>query len=330
MWVFPAIPLFFYIGSELIAPKHKWYIIIIVLVLCLAFVLLLVFDTANSFVFIYPEKSGENIIHAYFVLGSPASILWIIILIFSTIIVVRGFLITAIKSPKAVKRKYLILSIGYSIWLSIGMIDCFISMGNALIIIRIIAVSPFWFWYLGLMPKKVDKPKKRLPSKAELELASYMLGKPKSVENNQEHVLIRKNLKKEILVFISYATKDAELFNIQETADLLTNYEEIENILYWQEDLEDNIFKYISDNLGKCDVMVLFCSDNALNSVPIEKEWTAADALYKPIIPVIFDVKHIPPLLKSRLGLEFDFYNKQKNIQDLYALILKKCTSLTE
>ena len=54
-------------------------------------------------------------------------------------------------------------------------------------------------------------------------------------------------------------------------------------------------------------------------------EWTAADALGKPIIPVFFDATHIPPILHSRLGFEFDFYDLKKNAINIYNLILKKC-----
>lgn len=132
------------------------------------------------------------------------------------------------------------------------------------------------------------------------------------------------NMEKDVLVFVSYATKDAELFKIKEIAEILTSYEKIEDVLYWQEDMADNIIKYMSDNLANCDVMLLFCSPNALKSIPIEKEWTSADIMNKPIIPVFVKPDHIPPLLKSRLGVEFDTFDLQKTINEIYSLILKK------
>jgi len=129
---------------------------------------------------------------------------------------------------------------------------------------------------------------------------------------------------KRFLVFVSYATKDAHSFKINEVAEILTSFPEIKNVLYWQEDMQDNIFKFMNDNLGKCDIMLLFCSENALNSTPVEKEWTAAEANGIPIIPIFFNIDHIPPLLKSRLGMEYDFNNMDKNIQELRSLIFKK------
>jgi len=128
----------------------------------------------------------------------------------------------------------------------------------------------------------------------------------------------------DFLVFVSYATKDAEIFKVRELSEALTKHEEITDVLYWQEHMKDNIIKYMNDNLGKCDVMLLFCSPNALLSEPVEKEWTAADFMGKPIIPIFNDPDHIPPLLKTRLGVKFDPFDFKKNTDEIYDLILKK------
>ena len=128
----------------------------------------------------------------------------------------------------------------------------------------------------------------------------------------------------EFLVFVSFATKDAEIFKIRELSKILSNRDKISDVLYWQEDMKDNIIKYMNDNLEKCDIVLLFCSPNALASEPVEKEWTAADIMGKPIIPIFTDPAHIPALLKTRLGIKFDPFNFQKNINETYNLILKK------
>ena len=44
----------------------------------------------------------------------------------------------------------------------------------------------------------------------------------------------------------------------------------------------------------------------------------------KTIIPVFINPDHIPPLLKSRLGIEFDERNLKRNAEKLHDLILKK------
>ncbi len=124
---------------------------------------------------------------------------------------------------------------------------------------------------------------------------------------------------------MSYATTDAETFHIKELSKRLKTYEEIKEVLYWQEHMTDNIMLFMSNNLGKCDVMLLFCSENALSSDAVDKEWTAADMMSKPIIPVFLKSDYIPPLLKSRLGLEFDLMDFEKNVVKLHNMILKKC-----
>jgi hypothetical protein len=142
--------------------------------------------------------------------------------------------------------------------------------------------------------------------------------------SNESTGEIRASIPHDMLVFVSYATKDAKLFKIREIAETLTSYNEIKDVLYWQEDMKDNIIEYMDRNLGKCDVMLLFCSPNALKSIPVKKEWTAADSMNIPIIPVFIKAKYIPPLLSSRLGIEFDPFDLQNSIEEIYNLIMKK------
>ena len=126
------------------------------------------------------------------------------------------------------------------------------------------------------------------------------------------------------LIFVSYATKDAETFHIKQVCEQLAKKEEIENVLYWQEDMHDNIIQYMNDNIGKSDIIVVFCSPNALNSKPVTDEWMAAKASNKPIIPVFVSTDHIPPLLKSLLGIQYDPFDLNNTVENIYRLILKK------
>ncbi|MFX1254070.1 MAG: leucine-rich repeat domain-containing protein [Promethearchaeota archaeon] len=127
-----------------------------------------------------------------------------------------------------------------------------------------------------------------------------------------------------LLIFVSHSAIDVQIFRIPEIAKNLTAYKEIDNVLYYEGDMPGNFIKYIRDNLDKCDVMLLFCSPNALQSPHVEKEWTAADASDKPIIPVFVKTEHIPTLLRARVGIEFDIFDLQINIQKLHDLILMK------
>jgi hypothetical protein len=44
----------------------------------------------------------------------------------------------------------------------------------------------------------------------------------------------------------------------------------------------------------------------------------------KSIIPIFNNPDHIPPLLKTRLGVQFDPFDFQKDINEIYSLIIKK------
>ncbi len=125
-------------------------------------------------------------------------------------------------------------------------------------------------------------------------------------------------------IFVSYATKDAELYKIAEIARGLESYKEIGEVLYWQENMHDSIIEYMNNNLRRSDVILLFCSPNALDSEPVKKEWMAAEAAKKPIIPIFLKPEHIPILLADRLGVEFDSFDLQKNLRHIYELTLKK------
>ncbi|MFX1311773.1 MAG: TIR domain-containing protein, partial [Promethearchaeota archaeon] len=129
---------------------------------------------------------------------------------------------------------------------------------------------------------------------------------------------------KGILLFISYASKDADFFKIKQIAEELTKFKEIDDALYWQEDMRDDIYAYMDENLKKCDIFLLFCSENSLHSEPVKMEWRSALKIKKKIIPIFTEEKFIPPLLSTKLGLQFDRDNLQKTIAEIHRLIVKK------
>ena len=141
------------------------------------------------------------------------------------------------------------------------------------------------------------------------------------IEEEQPQVLEEKQ---KIVVFFSYAIKDSQLYKIKEIAEAVALYEDIEQVLYFEDDTKDNFVQYMNTYVGECDVMVLFCSPNALQSRFVEDEWMAAHAMGKPIIPVYIKTEHIPPILRARIGVEYDAFDMQKNHELLHNLILKK------
>ncbi|UCD01221.1 MAG: right-handed parallel beta-helix repeat-containing protein [Promethearchaeota archaeon] len=126
------------------------------------------------------------------------------------------------------------------------------------------------------------------------------------------------------LIFISYATKDSDLFQIPLINEVLTAYPEIENVLYWESDMHDDIYEYMDDNLQLCKVFLLFCSQTSLVSDAVKMEWRSALKLDKKIIPIFINPEDIPPLLTTKLGVQFDTSEAYDSIENIYQMILKK------
>ena len=332
-WIGPFAIIATLIGCKLLVPE-KWKIFVVIIsITAIVFESFLFFDTSNTLIFIYPESPGSDIIMENFILFSIPGLMFslgsFLVFMFSTI----GFLVRSFQSKGVVKRKFIFLALSFFLVMFSNFFSGFFPVSLAFIvkpISRIGFVLSFIFLYLGLKQLKPKKPKEKKVSRDLAEFASYISGKPSTSEIEQSTTLPNPKLERPLLIFVSYATVDADTFKIHDIAGQLAKTSEIKDVLFWEEHMEDNIFEYMDDNLDKCDVMILFCSDNAKNSVPVRKEWTAAEAIGMPIIPVFYDVNHIPTLLKSRLGVEFDFYNMELNISKLKNLILKKVGGLAK
>jgi hypothetical protein len=323
---------FFYLGITLTFSERKKIMILLISFYMICVQTFLSFLPNRGFNLGKPLNPGENLIKPYFPLNSISMYLLIpygvILLVFGIKLVLKS-----LKMRGKIRNKYQILALGY-VFGMVWMLLVYSSqdVGFLFAIFFIASFFAVWTTFLyGLSPVREKKPKKkRVPSESELKFVSYLTKKSGNNQFLEDNYIDVKEIEREIFVFMSYATKDADLFKIKEIAEKLTNTTEIKDVLYWQEDMEDNIIEYMNDNLGICHTFILFCSKNAIESIPVKKEWTAADAMGKPIIPVFFNPEHIPPLLRSRLGIEFDFYNVDRNVHGLHSLILKKCGGLTE
>ena len=139
-----------------------------------------------------------------------------------------------------------------------------------------------------------------------------------------EEISNTKIIKRDLLVFVSYATVDSGFFEVSNISEKLKKYPRIGDILYWEEALKDDIYDFMNNNLEKCDVFLIFCSKNSKNSEPVQMEWKAALKLKKPIIPIFQTEDSIPALLSTKLGVHFNKDDIIKTIEEVYNLILKK------
>jgi len=131
--------------------------------------------------------------------------------------------------------------------------------------------------------------------------------------------------KDELIVFISYAMKDSDFYQIPYIAEELKTFPNISDVFYCEADVHDDFIEYMNEYVPKCNVFIMFCSENASLSRYVKLEWQMALNLNKKIIPVFIDQKYIPPILLSCLGID---YNQSETYDELliqiHDLILKK------
>ncbi|MFX1309545.1 MAG: toll/interleukin-1 receptor domain-containing protein [Promethearchaeota archaeon] len=326
MWLPPLSFFIILYASTLLTPTLKWKIFSAYVIMGIIFWVFLFSNPLQWVEVYYLTVPSQETLQLTLKIVSPLTLIigvWVVIMF----LIIFGFAYKGLNAKAEIRKKYLYLTIGNLIFIIHLVLNGFVRFYQTVSFIGIFSIP---FVYMGLHPKKLSKPKRKIVSEAEKKFVSFITGKREKSERLVEEFSKDAKLEKDLLVFMSYATKDADLFKIQEISNKLTNTPEVKDVLYWQEDLDDNIFEYMNDNLGKCHVFVLFCSTNALESVPVKKEWTAADAMGKPIIPVFYDTDHIPPLLRSRLGIEYDFYDIDSNIRALKNIIFKKYRGLIE
>lgn len=126
-----------------------------------------------------------------------------------------------------------------------------------------------------------------------------------------------------LIIFLSYSHKDSSYFRIKEVAEELVRFSQFDEILYSQRDVHENFIKYMNDTLEKCNIMILFCSPISMKSKYVEIEWTAAQSLDIPIVPVFEELENVPALLRSREGVRFDPFNFQNFLINLKQIVLK-------
>jgi WD40 repeat protein len=135
---------------------------------------------------------------------------------------------------------------------------------------------------------------------------------------------------KKLNIFVSYATSDSEHFEISKVSKMLMEYPDIDAVLYWEEYMEDDIMVYMNDNLGIADIVMVFCSPASCKSEAVRLEWMTAVKMKKKVIPVFEDEADIPPLLTTKLGMQFQKNDMKVFITRLYDLIKKKTREKSE
>jgi hypothetical protein len=152
-----------YIGVELILKEIKYYIISIVLILLILLQIALYVDPTNSVEIIQHGNSGENLIEINLSFGTPAFILAIILGLLAFTISGFGLFIKSFRVEGLLKKKYLILAIGFFLYT----ISVLLETTTSVLLLNIIfeggGVISATLWYLGLREEDIkirEKPKK--------------------------------------------------------------------------------------------------------------------------------------------------------------------------
>ncbi len=151
IWFAPTVITAMYIGTELLTPKMKWYIISIIAIISIIFEIVIFMDPLNAFYFdepttIPPERLIDYNVNLDTMAGMLVGSLLLSVLIFLGI----GFLYKAFQSTGEIKRKFYFLSLGSICFCIFGLLEGLTAPGFMVIIVRIGYLSSFWFMYVGL------------------------------------------------------------------------------------------------------------------------------------------------------------------------------------
>ncbi len=172
IWVAPTVFFGFYGSLDLLISRGKKFIILFILILISLFEYFVWFDTNNSIIFNL-QSPGQDIIDASFNRANPIYIIMLIIFVLGATFLSFGFMLKAYKSKGILRKKYLFLSIGYTVFLLCTGFDVLIPPGSVTIgIVRVFLMSfPLWM-YLGLKEEhlKIDeiKPEKEIKLESDL------------------------------------------------------------------------------------------------------------------------------------------------------------------
>ncbi len=153
IWFAPVIILALYIGAELLIPKRKWYLMFIIVVICILFEILFFLDPLGTFNFVPPPEvppTGELLIDYNVNMFTPAGIIMAILLLAVLIILGFGFLIKSFQSSGVLRKKFFFLSMGSICFCIFGLLEGLTEPGFMVIFVRLGYLISFWLMYYGL------------------------------------------------------------------------------------------------------------------------------------------------------------------------------------
>ncbi len=230
MWAPPTAILGIYIATELIFPRKKWYFLSTIIVLSIIYEIIIFLDPFSSLVSVPPNISGEELIHTNVIFGSPLFFIHGFFLLSIIILVNFGTLFKGLMSKGIIRKKFLLLSAGFFVYVLLTIIDAFSNPSIALIFIRSGVLGSFVLWYFGLKEETI-KAKKSTPQKEmKVESSLFRVSELKPGEITEEEVTFYRDQKiclvcKGKEIGFTYICPECEAFYCVNCAQALSNLE---------------------------------------------------------------------------------------------------------
>ena len=152
IWFAPVIILAMYIGTELLTPKKKWYILTFIIVISVAFEIVMLIDPLTAFNFVPepPDPPSINLIDYNINMFTIAGMLVGGLLLSTLVFLGFGFLYKGFQTSGVIRKNFFFLSAGSIGFCVFGLLEGLTVPGIMMIFVRIGYLASFWFMYVGL------------------------------------------------------------------------------------------------------------------------------------------------------------------------------------
>ena len=147
LWVAPTLIVAMYLGGELLIPKKKWILVGAFIILGIVFEYFLWFHTLDSFTW---TLVPGGLIDASFVRTHPTFLLVALFLVSALVFLGIGFFIKAKQATGELRKKFIYLGLGFTIFVVCGALDSILTLPVAIGFSRVIMMTFALWMYLGL------------------------------------------------------------------------------------------------------------------------------------------------------------------------------------
>jgi len=161
----PTIIFGFYVGSKFLTPEKKNYIISIGLLIGITYALFLLLDPTGNIEIIRSTQELYDCQSIIYIIGSPAFILALVVVITYISFLGIGFLYKSYRTKGIIRKKFLLVSLGFTLY-PISIILDGVTYGIYQFFLRLGTLSSSILMYLGLR----EEPETKIHMKREIKV----------------------------------------------------------------------------------------------------------------------------------------------------------------